>query len=223
MFRSFRIRRAHERFLASCRILTEDRAYWGQSGGLAGWLLQRMSPVPALGLHEDGEGLLSALRWLEAHAKERRLGEDEIRYYHRMVFGKKESGAGEYRRHPVSVVGSKISRAAPERVPFLMSQLIRTLTEEQAAFDGSGEPDPRKVLKTAVDLHQRIGLIHPFSDANGRVARLAMNHLLRRYGMGYVIFPPLSQESPLWEALQQAHRGDLGPLTRFASECLLTV
>lgn len=74
-----------------------------------------------------------------------------------------------------------------------------------------------------MDLYQRLGLIHPFSDANGRVARLAMNHLMRRYGLGYVVLPPLDEPGPLWEALQEAHKGHHAQLLEVARNNLFQV
>ena len=75
-------------------------------------------------------------------------------------------------------------------------------------------------MRAAVDLYQRLGFIHPFADGNGRVARLAMNHLLRRYGQGYVVFPPLSEAPDLMEALQEAHKSRLEPLLALARRCI---
>ena len=51
-------------------------------------------------------------------------------------------------------------------------------------------------------------VIHPFSDGNGRVARLALNHLMRRYGQPYLVLPPLNESPPLLGA-------NLDPLVRF--------
>jgi Fic family protein len=44
-------------------------------------------------------------------------------------------------------------------------------------------------------IHKEIVSIHPFSDGNGRVARLAMNTILSRHGyMPVQIFPVIRQE-----------------------------
>lgn len=100
-----------------------------------------------------------------------------------------------------------------------MKQLDLKLSTEQKDYDS--KIDQESVLRTAVHVYERIGLIHPFGDANGRVARLSMNHLMRRYGLGYVVLPPLGESKELWEALQEGHRGMLDALVKCSSNCLL--
>jgi Fic family protein len=220
MFQRWRLKKIHARFLESCRNLKEGRAYWDQATGFRRWFLETISPFPLLGLHEDGERLLSALHWLESNCRERPLDEQVIREYSRMVYKGGPEPAGLYRKGKISVIGSTIPRPSPEKVSPMMKQLHLRLVEEQKKFDGAKPVDESAVLTLAVDVYQRIGLIHPFADGNGRVSRLAMNHLTRRYGFGYVVFPPLSEASPLWEALQAAHGGRLESLVKFARTCL---
>jgi len=221
MFRGWRLKKIHAKFLESCRNLKEGRAYWDQATGFRRWFLETISPIPLLGLQEDGGRLLSALRWLESNCCERPLDEHLIREYHRMIYKGGPEAAGQYRKGKISVIGSSISRPSPEKVPALMKRLDLRLKEEQDMFHDMRPVDQTQVLMLAIDLYQRIGLIHPFADANGRVARLTMNHLMRRYRLGYIIFPPLSEAAQLWQALQKAHTGDLAELAEFAEQCMM--
>ncbi len=207
MFRRWRLKKIHAKFLESCRSQVEGRNYWANIGPIGRWFLQAIVPMPLLGLHPEGEGIYEALQWLEANCRAEPLGEETMRNYHRKVYSVVAGTAGAYRRGTISVLGSKIPRAAPERVTALMNQLDLKLRDEQRRFDETRPIPEADVFGLAVDLYQRIGLIHPFPDANGRVARLAMNHLLRRYGLGYVILPPLVESGPLWDSLQEAHLG----------------
>lgn len=213
MFRRWRLKKLHARFLESCRTLDRQRAYWDQASGPVRWFLETITPAPLLSLDSQGKGLLDALHWMEAHRKDRALRELEIRQYHKLIYS---SGGGEipgeYRTGDVIMKDSRFRPPAFQRVPLQMRQLDLKLAQDQEVFDKSDAVDFGSLLRLCADVYQRIGLIHPFGDGNGRVARLAMNHLLRRYDMGYVILPPLGESPKLWDALQTAHGGELDPL-----------
>lgn len=220
MFRRIRLRKAHTKFLESCRNLEAVRDYWGQASGFRRWFLELISPVPLLGVHEDGKLLLEALQWLEMNCVKVALGEDTIRENHRMVCRPGMEEAGNYRRGAVAVRESKVPRPAAPRIPALMKHLDLKLQDDQRRFEAQNPMDREAVFASAIHVYERIGLIHPFADANGRVARLSMNHLLRRYALGYVILPPLGESRELWEALQEAHKGHFEGLATFARHSL---
>jgi hypothetical protein len=115
MFRRWRLKKIHARFLESYRNLKEGRAYWDQTRGFRKWFLEMISPIPLLGLHEDGERLLSALRWLESNCRKRPLDEGTIREYNRMIYKGGSEPPGEYRKGKISVIGSTIPRPPPPR------------------------------------------------------------------------------------------------------------
>lgn len=214
MIRRWRLKKIRTRFLESCRNLGQARGYWqAESNGMTR-LLEALSPVPLLGLHEDGAPLLQALDWLEDHCRSVPLREQELLHYHRTVYSGK--GAGEYRRARMSVVDSRVPRPGPDRVPGLMRKLSERLVREQEEFDRAPSHNQSAVLRFALEIHQQIAYIHPFADGNGRVARLAMNHLLRRYGQGYVILPPVNESEAHFRAIEAAHRNDFSELTALA-------
>jgi len=219
MLHWWRLKRAHATFLESCRNLAEGRSYWQQSGGVARWVLETLSPVPLLSLEEDGRRLLEALQWLETNCRKRPLDEQVLREYGRRILRDNAGPAGDYRRGSISVIGSAIPRPSADKIRALMKQLDSKLKEEQAALDSQSTPDESAVFGSAVALHQRIAFIHPFPDGNGRIARLAMNHLLRRYGLGYSILPPVNESPEHLNAIEEAHRGNLEFLGRLVRSC----
>lgn len=174
-----------------------------------------ITPIPLLSLQEDGRGLLDALDWLESHAKNKPLQEAELRVYHKMACPVAGTVGGKYRTSDVLMKGSRFTPPPFRRVPTLMRDLGLDLAREQESLDKAGQIEAAVLLRLCANTYQRIGLIHPFGDGNGRVARLAMNHLMRRYGMGYVVLPYLAESPELWTALQLAHAGELEPLTIF--------
>jgi len=215
MFGRLRLTKIHAKFLESCRSLREGKASLGDVTGFPRWLLEIASPAPLLSLHPEGKRLLSGLEWLEANCRTRPLGEESIRNYHKLLSPLEGRDGGRYRSGRMQVASSAVQRPPPERVPALMKQLDRKLAQDQKELDAAS-PDLEPVLQAAVAVHQRIAFIHPFPDGNGRVARLSLNHLLRRYGQGYVILPPISESREHFELLEKAHLGELGPFLEFA-------
>lgn len=217
MFRAYRIRRAHARFLESCRNLEEGRNYWQSISPLARWFLQLINPIPLLGLHEEGKFLLDALQWLEMNAPKEPLREATIRHYHALILAHGSSEAGQYRRIPISINRCSLKCPSPQNVSPMLKQLDLKLLNCQERLDQGNPHDGAEVLRVAVDTYHRIGLIHPFTDGNGRVCRLALNHVMRRYGQPYVLLPPISEAPTLLAALEDANSGRLNTLLELAT------
>ena len=97
-----------------------------------------------------------------------------------------------------------------------MDEWEREAAEALAAPPGNADPDA--ALRAAAATHQRIAFIHPFDDGNGRVARLAMNLVLRSFDLGYVILPPISESKRHFDVLEEAHGGNLDPFVAFCRE-----
>jgi prophage maintenance system killer protein len=184
-------------------------------------LLEAVSPIPLMGLEEEGARLLDALEWLEQNARKVPLREEVVRDYHRRISKPGVSGGGVYRSGQSLVHSSRIPRPGYQKVPSLMMHLGARLSSGQEELDRDSTDDG--VLTFAFQVHQRIAYIHPFPDGNGRVARLAMNHILRRYGRGYVILPPISESPEHHEALERAHSGDMEAFSKFARSHQVTV
>jgi Fic family protein len=94
--------------------------------------------------------------------------------------------AGEYRTAAVFVTGATFRFPSAGEVPALM----RILFEQTIPGLASLHP----VVQSA-KIHKEIVAIHPFSDGNGRVARLAMNTILVQHGyMPVQIYPVIRRE-----------------------------
>jgi hypothetical protein len=141
VFRRWRLKKIHARFLESCRSLTQGRNYWSQGGAFRKWFLQTITPFPLLGLLDDGALILAAPDWLESSCRARILDQEVIRHYHLNLLNGGTARAGEYRKTNVSVVGSSIPRPAPAKVPTLMNQMELKFTELQCAFDKASTVD----------------------------------------------------------------------------------
>ena len=213
MLRRWQLRRVHDEFLEASRNLREDRelrrsARYG--------CLSLLSPIPLAALTDRGAPLYEALRWMEENCRGRILDEETVKHYHRWLTLAGTAGGGEYRRKNIRVRESGVTRPTYDRVPALMGMLWERAKEEQGRLDRCKPQDDEDVLRVAVAFHQRLVFIHPFEDGNGRVARLAMNHLLRRYEKPYVILEPVDEAPEHMTALEEAHSGSLDRLIAYA-------
>jgi fido (protein-threonine AMPylation protein) len=211
MWKALRLRRTHACFLASCRNLREGRDYWADLARWKRWILETCTPAPLMSLLPEAKPVADAVEWLEQECRSRRLGEEVLKTYHRFLF---PSTGGIYRAVAAGIVGSSVRLPSPNRIPVLVRQLDARLAELQRAWDVA-PPSWEAVVEEAMDVYLRIGVLHPFPDGNGRVARLALNHLTRRYGQPYVVLPPLNESQALLDALREGNRGNLEPLIRF--------
>lgn len=115
------------------------------------------------------------------------LDEKAILNIHRTILiGLDDSNAGFYRNCRVRISGSNTILPNPLKVPELMEEFYKWLTENI-----NNEPI------TAIMAHLKFVSIHPFTDGNGRTARLLMNALLLKYGYAPIIVRPTDRKKYL--------------------------
>jgi hypothetical protein len=120
--------------------------------------------------HQDALGYVRMLA-----AETRPIRKTDIRELHRLVLQRvAPADTGRYSAHQRAIAGSPLLLPSPAEIPALMGDFTRWLAT--APWDAD----------TTFAAHARLSTIHPFSDGNGRTARLLMNLLLLRAG-----FPPL--------------------------------
>ena len=118
-----------------------------------------------------------------------------------------DASAGSYRSSAVRIAGANHIPPNPIKVPDLMTELFATLQTIT---------DP---VERAAKLHHGIASIHPFTDGNGRSARLAMNFVLLAAG-----YPPVSispgLRSDYYAALEAADSGNFATWLAFITKQL---
>ncbi len=121
------------------------------------------------------KNLGSAFEYLKELAKSNQsLRETDIRNLHSLLIGKALNlSPGEYRKVGVIISGSEHRPPEPLEVPMRMEALVNW-------FNENGERNP---IIVAAIVHHELVAIHPFTDGNGRVARLVMNLILMRRGI----------------------------------------
>ena len=114
---------------------------------------------------------LEFIKNLTAH-----ITEKHILDLHNIILSKiDDTNAGRYRNVAVRIAGSTVIFPNPMKVPTRMGEFISWL-------HGKNNDHPAKI---AADAHFKFVSIHPFTDGNGRTARLLMNLLLMQAG-----YPP---------------------------------
>ena len=124
---------------------------------------------------------------LELIENDSNLDEKAVLNIHRTILiGLDDTNAGFYRNCRVRISGSNTILPNPLKVPELMEDFYKWLSKNI-----KNEPI------TAIIAHLKFVSIHPFTDGNGRTARLLMNALLLKYGYAPIIVRPTDRKKYL--------------------------
>jgi Fic family protein len=108
--------------------------------------------------------------------KRAELKERDILNLHSLILQKiDDNNAGKYRDVAVRIAGSTVKLPNALKVPELMNDFTDWLNQSPA----------HNPVMLSADAHFKLVSIHPFTDGNGRTARLLMNLLLMQEG-----YPP---------------------------------
>ena len=105
--------------------------------------------------------------------------------------------AGRVRKHQVAISGSRFVPPSPVEVDPLLREFFRWYDRKK----GGLHP-----VELAALVHLKFVTVHPFSDGNGRVARLLMNFALHRRGFPMLDIPYAGRNS-YYNALERAQVG----------------
>lgn len=129
--------------------------------------------------------------------------------HHRLLQKIDGVNAGRLRTVPVRVAGSTSIFPNPIKVPELMENFVMWLSRTA--------PAPQR----AVEAHYRLVSVHPFTDGNGRVARLLMNAILMQNGFPPLVIPRESRRAYVTALEKGQTIGDTDDYYRFMYERLL--
>lgn len=183
------------------RMVHESNAIEGNSLTLreTEMVLSKGVTISGKPLKDHVEALNLALAWdrvKQLASSGNKLSESDLLELHRIILTRVEDNhAGHYRSGAVRISGSNHVPPNPIKVPELMEALFAELQSMPDAID------------KAAKIHHGIASIHPFTDGNGRTARLAMNFVLIAAG-----YPPVSISTDLradyYKALEAADSGN---------------
>ncbi len=113
------------------------------------------------------------------------LTTDDILAIHKCILKNiDDTNAGSFRQCSVRIMGSHVPRPNYLKVPELIEEFITWLT--------TTEEHPAQI---AANAHLKFVYIHPFTDGNGRTARLLMNLLLLQDGYPLTIIEKETREA----------------------------
>jgi Fic family protein len=118
---------------------------------------------------------------------------------------------GKYRDSEVRIGGSEWVPPKAKEVPDMMKGVVR----EYKRLKRTLHP-----LELAAWLHNKIAQIHPFTDGNGRTARLAMNWILMRKRFPPIIIDVRNKEE-YYHVIEAADAGDQKPFCMFLAKQML--
>jgi Fic family protein len=155
--------------------------------------------------HLEAVDHYSAVLWVRELAdKATPLDESTVRELHRRIVVRSQPEiAGVYSTLPRRIAGSPVIFPNPAKIPQLMQEFGEWL--------GRAEPTP----SASFDAHFRLVAVHPFSDGNGRTARLLMNLLLLRGGYSPVAVRPEDRKTYLDMLERASIRNDMSPFQQF--------
>ncbi len=130
--------------------------------------------------HMEAVGHKDALEYVRRAATSAGpIREIDVRHIHSLVMGRVDpQGAGRYADQQRLISGTSYLPPSPAAIVPLMGDFERWLSAAPATAE------------TAITAHERVALIHPFQDGNGRTARLLMNMVLLRAGYPPVVIGP---------------------------------
>jgi Fic family protein len=123
--------------------------------------------------------------------------------HRRIVARSQPQIAGIYSRVPRRIAGSPVVFPNPAKIPQLMAAFGAWLRNAHPAPDA------------AFDAHFRLTAIHPFTDGNGRAARLLMNLLLLRGDFPPIAVRPEDRKTYLDSLEHASLASDMAPYLAF--------
>jgi Fic family protein len=148
------------------------------------------------------EGHGKAYDYMFSLIKKRNITEENILYCHQL-FSKNIPNfisPGEYRNIEVLISGSKKVLPKAENVPIKMREFIEWTNNERNNIHP---------VMFAAEAHRKLVNIHPFTDGNGRVARLVMNTFLYQDELFPVSIPVL-RKADYYNLLERNNSDDFG-------------
>ncbi len=145
------------------------------------------------------------------HQKRHTVSEHLIRSLQQLIIKDiEENETGLYRSSDVMITGSSHKPPAAYKVPQLMNDLIHWIKLNSKKMH---------TVQLAALAHHKLVHIHPFTDGNGRTARLFMNLILLQKGYPLVIILK-NDRKKYYRCLEKADKGQTDDIQKFIAQAV---
>lgn len=138
------------------------------------------------------------------------LTEEVILQLHKLIMSNITEDAGHYRTTGVKITGATFMPPPSSQVKPRIDELLKWLRKN---------PDELTPIELAAICHHRFVQIHPFSEGNGRTARLLMNALLMKAGYPFIATVPKLDRQKYLKTLAEADSGNTSSFMNFIARC----
>lgn len=139
------------------------------------------------------------------------IAEDDVLCVHELIMSNVAEDAGCYRTAAVRITGASFMPPPSRDVRLRMNQLLGWLKEN---------PDEHRPIELAAVFHHRFVQVHPFTEGNGRTARLLMNAVLMKNGYPFIAIIPKVDRAKYLRALSEADLGNASAFVSFVARCV---
>jgi len=139
------------------------------------------------------------------------LTEDVVLQVHKLIMANIAEDAGKYRTTGVRITGASFMPPPSSQVRPRMNELLKWSKEN---------PDEHTPIEVAAVFHHRFVQIHPFSEGNGRAARLLMNAILMKNGYPFIAIVSNLDRPKYLRTLMEADLGNTSSFVNFVARCV---
>ena len=153
-----------------------------------------------------------AIKFVESLVAARsKIDEDTVLRIHKLIMLNIAEDAGRYRTTRVRITGAVFTPPPSSEVRPKMSDLLKWLREN---------PDEYTPIELAAVFHHGFVRIHPFTEGNGRAARLLMNAILLKTGYPFIAIVPKRDRAKYLRTLMEADLGNASAFVNFVARCV---
>jgi Fic family protein len=139
------------------------------------------------------------------------IDENTVLQIHKLLMSGVAEDAGRYRTARVRIAGANFMPPPSSEVKPRMNELLTWLKEN---------PDEYTPMELVAVFHHRFVQIHPFTEGNGRTARLLMNAMLMKFGYPFIVIVSTQDRSRYLKTLMEADLGNASAFVNFVARCV---